>query len=116
MSRTLVYSGLPSWQTGLPASVVSPIGPPFSYEPVSIRSGENICGPITVRDEDIFCMRQKIAQAQRKLEEVMANRAGADVPEVFDLPPLSRKRVTIKVRRVVRASFNYVTDDPLLDD
>jgi hypothetical protein len=35
----------------------------------------------------------------------------SEVPEVFDLPPLSRRRVTARVRQVEPARFYFVADD-----
>ena len=116
MSRTVLCKDVPPSYRGLPACEASFTRVAFPGEPVPTQSIEEIRGPVAARDADILCLGQKAAQAWRKLEEVMASRGERHVPEVFDLPTPSRKRISIRVRRVEPAAFNYVADDALVDD
>lgn len=53
-------------------------------------------------DELFFAFQQIIARAQELPEP--------EIPEVFDLRPLSSQRIIVKIREIKPAQFYYVTD------
>ena len=65
----------------------------------------------TFPDEDLWQLERVLNMARQNLEEHMANRLEElEIPEVFDLPALSSKRVTAKVRKIEPAQFYFVMD------
>lgn len=65
----------------------------------------------TVQDEDIRQMERMLAEAYQQLEVLMATRSELEIPEVFELHPLSSQRVTVKVRNRGPAPFYFIDDD-----
>lgn len=68
----------------------------------------------TFPDEDLWQLERVLNMARQNLEERMANRLEElEMPEVFDLPPLSSMRVTAKVRKIEPAQFYFVMDEDI---
>jgi hypothetical protein len=65
----------------------------------------------TVPDEDIRQLERMLDEACQQLEILMAGRSELEIPEVFELHPLSSQRVTVKVLKDEPARFYFVADD-----
>ena len=69
----------------------------------------------TIPSEDILQFERIIEEAIQELE-CRTVRVPEPDAEVFDLRPLSTKRVAVKIRRVEPARFYFVLDDVLISD
>lgn len=99
--------------------------PTASPDPMPWSLGSSAVVPRTIEEsleqgaaalsEDAFSVNHALAQLVEQLE---ALRTSEEVPEVFDLQPLSRRRVTAHIVRRSRAQFRFIDDDSelLLDD
>lgn len=70
----------------------------------------------TVPDKDVLQLEQLLDQARRQIENLTASMFEVDVPEVFDLRPLSSQPITVRVTKIQPALFYFVTDDDLFAD
>ena len=65
----------------------------------------------TVPDKDVLQLEQLLDQARRQIENLTASMFEVDVPEVFDLRPLSSQPITVRVTKIQPALFYFVADD-----
>jgi len=71
---------------------------------------------VTVPNEDVLQIEQLIEGVLQELEMRVLNESALAAPEVFNLRPLSSKRVAVKIRKVEPARFYFAADDvPIAD-
>ncbi len=120
MSKSIIYDSIDRAQhrqihkQGLPPTLVSSL----SSAPIIYIDDEREDIPtdtrkwlFTLLDKDILQLEQILHIALQNFERLMENRSELEIPEVFELQPLSSRRTTIKVRERRPAPFYFVDNE-----
>jgi len=72
---------------------------------------KRVAEQIVVLDEDIRRLEQMVGKARQELDDLKAIQGELEMPEVFELHPLSSQRVMVKALKDEPARFYFVDDD-----
>ncbi len=92
-------------------TAVSPLGQSYVNRLISLPGKPS--GTLTIEDKDVLRLEQLLNEVQERLKILAVTNVEWEIPEVFQLQPLARTRVSIKIRKVEQAQFYFAGNDEL---
>jgi hypothetical protein len=100
---------IPSFQGWAYAgTAVTPLSQYYINRPIGLPGRPR--GTLTIEDKDVLQLEQILTEMQEHLKILATANVESEMPEVFQLQPLARTRISVTIEKVEPAQFYYAGD------